>query len=498
MNWMIVPGNPALSALVLFLVATVFLYAARVPMHGLINNLLRTAAHALRLAARWLGRSAEELRARNRVVLLARGREEVAQAIEREFERVTKLVQRDLHGYPQLQRKLMDEITKIEEDYAKCGEVPPPPPAWTKAVSEISKLKGSGDGLVEKILEDIADSIEKIYDKVVGEYRAAFEERHKILGRAVPFWRSVDQSLKTVDRDMSVLQESAAKIDAQMEKYEKIAAKSQDAEQALTSSATVQFVIATIVLVIAFGGALVNFKLIALPMSAMVGAGDYVWGSLQASDIAALVIIFIEATMGLFLMETLRFTHLFPRINNLHDRQRIRLMWVAFTILLVLAGVEVGLAVMRDWIVQANLNLLRSLNPAAAEQAAAAAAQQTGWVHNMPIAAQMILGFTLPFALAFMAIPLEYFIHSARTVVGVALVLVMRSVSFVLRFTGNVFYHAGRTLVAFYDALIFIPLLIERGVRGARGGRKAANQDTLEITTFPPQEQFRRTGGKGL
>jgi len=351
---------------------------------------------------------------------------------------------------------------------------------------------------VEKILEDIADSIEKIYDKVVGEYRAAFEERHKILGRAVPFWRSVDQSLKTVDRDMSVLQESAAKIDAQMEKYEKIAAKSQDAEQALTSSATVQFVIATIVLVIAFGGALVNFKLIALPMSAMVGAGDYVWGSLQASDIAALVIIFIEATMGLFLMETLRFTHLFPRINNLHDRQRIRLMWVAFTILLVLAGVEVGLAVMRDWIVQANLNLLRSLNPAAAEQAAAAAAQQTGWVHNMPIAAQMILGFTLPFALAFMAIPLEYFIHSARTVVGVALVLVMRSVSFVLRFTGNVFYHAGRTLVAFYDALIFIPLLIERGVRGARGGRKAANQDTLEITTFPPQEQFRRTGGKGL
>jgi len=97
-----------------------------------------------------------------------------------------------------------------------------------------------------------------------------------------------------------------------------------------------------------------------------------------------------------------------------------------------------------------------------------------------------------------MAIPLEYFIHSARTVVGVALVLVMRSVSFALRFAGNVFYHAGRTLVALYDAVIFIPLLIERGVRSARGGKRAANQDTLEITQFPAHEQFRRTGGKGL
>jgi len=498
MNWMIVPENPALSALVLFLIATIFLYAARAPMHALINNVLRTAANALRLAARWLGRSAEELRARNRVVLLARGREEVTQAIEREFERVTKLVQRDLHGYPQLQRKLMDEVTKVEEDYAKCGEVPPPPPVWTKAVQEISKLKGSGDGLVEKILEDIADSIEKIYDKVVNEYRSAYQERHKILGRAVPFWRSVDQSLKTVDRDMSVLQESASKIDAQMEKYEKIAAASSEVEHALASSASVQFAIAAIVLMIALGGALVNFKLIALPMSAMVGAGDYLLGNLQAADVAALVIIFIEATLGLFLMETMRFTHLFPRINNLPDRMRIRFMWVSLTFLLIFAGVEVGLAVMRDWIVQANLNLLRSLNPAAAEQAAAAAAQQTGWVHNMPIAAQMILGFTLPFVLAFMAIPLEYFIHSARTVMGVVLVLVMRSVSFVLRFTGNIFYHAGRTLVAFYDALIFIPLLIERGVRSARGGGRAANRDTLEVTTFPAQEAFRRTGGKGL
>ena len=70
--------------------------------------------------------------------------------------------------------------------------------------------------------------------------------------------------------------------------------------------------LAGLVMMIAFGGAYVNFKLIALPMSAMVGGGDYITDTLQASEVAALVIILFETLMGLFLMETLRFTSLFP------------------------------------------------------------------------------------------------------------------------------------------------------------------------------------------
>jgi hypothetical protein len=39
--WMIWPGNPALSAVVLFLIALPFLYAARRPMQGLFRSLAR-------------------------------------------------------------------------------------------------------------------------------------------------------------------------------------------------------------------------------------------------------------------------------------------------------------------------------------------------------------------------------------------------------------------------------------------------------------------------
>src|SRR3990170_916129 len=112
--WMIWPGNPALSAVVLFLIALPFLYAARRPMQGLFRWLTRALSNPLRLGARWLASSAVLLRQRNRLVLLAHGREEAMKSIEREFERVTAVVQRDLQGYPALQRKLMDEITRIE------------------------------------------------------------------------------------------------------------------------------------------------------------------------------------------------------------------------------------------------------------------------------------------------------------------------------------------------------------------------------------------------
>ena len=48
--------------------------------------------------------------------------------------------------------------------------------------------------------------------------------------------------------------------------------------------------------------------------------------------------------MGLFLMESLRITRLFPVIGALPDKMRVRMLWVTFSILVLLASVEAGLA----------------------------------------------------------------------------------------------------------------------------------------------------------
>lgn len=495
MSWMIVAGNPVLSVLVLAGIGMLFLYAARKPLQGLVQAVTRAISRPLRLAARWLAAGAIELRQRNRLVLLAHGREETMKSIEREFERVSIVVQRDLQGYPALQRKLMDEITRIEEDFQKCGEVPPPPPEWTKAVTAMAKIKPSGDGLVERILGDISQSIDDIYDKVVAEYRRAYASRHKILKGFQPFWRSLGQTLNKVDKNITGLQDSAARIDAQMEKYQQINANLDKTEHALAASASIQFAISGLVMLIAIGGAFVNFKLISLPMSAMVGGGDYITNNLQASEVAALVIILFETLMGLFLMESLRFTHLFP-LSNVNEKMRRRLMWVSLSILLVLAGVEVALAVMRDLIVTQDLALKQALSGAAAAKPI-----DTSWVTKIPTAGQMILGFTLPFALAFVAIPLEYFMQSARTVFGTGLVLAIRALALVLRAIGSSVKQLGNAICLLYDAAIFAPLLIERAVLAMRAGTPAEAK-AAGVTPFAKRPagvdpERSATGGQG-
>ena len=465
--WMFWPGNPVLSAAVLFLLALPFLYAARTPLQAMVRALSQSVSKPLRLASRWMIHGANDLRARNRQVLLAHGREEAMKGIDREFERVTTIVQRDLQGYPALQLKLMDEITRIEEDYQKCGEVPPPPPEWTKAVAAIAKIKPSSDGLVERILADISTSIDEIYDKVVAEYRRSYQDRHRILKGFQPFWRSVQQTLGKVDKNITGLQNSAAKIDAQVEKVQQIHANMDRAEHSLAASASIQFAVALLVMLIAAGGAFVNFKLIALPMSAMVGGGDYITANLQAAEVAALVIILFEILMGLFLMESLRFTHLFP-LSNVTERMRRLMMWISLSILLVLAGFEVALAVMRDQIVAMDLALKQALGNASV------APIDIGWVANIPMMGQMILGFTLPFALAFVAIPLEYFVQSGRTVLGGGVVLFIKAIAVLLRVLGEVVRQLAKALCFLYDAVIFLPLIIERIFRA---NHKAATHD---------------------
>lgn len=458
-------ANPLSLGVIALVLALPVLYAARKPMHALLRALGELLEEPLKRVARWLLRAADELRRRNRTVLLAHGREEAAQRIEREFERVDAVVKRDLLTYPALQRKLMDELTRVEEDYQKCAEVPPSPPEWTRAVGEIAKIKPSGDRMVERILTDIHDSVNRIHDKALKEYRRAYAERHEILDRFKPTWRSLKETLTRVEKSVSGLAERAAVIDTHMAKFQQIVKGTDEAERVLSSSAMIQFVIAGFVLAVALGGTVINFNLIALPMSEMVGASSYI-GNVRTSDVAALVIILVEATMGLFVMECLRITHLFPRIGLMNDALRRRMLWIAFTLLLTLAGIESALAYMRDMIAADNQALKESL--------AMATAPAHGALSWVPTVGQMVLGFILPFALAFVAVPLEAFVYAGRTVGGAAVAGVLRAIALVLRYLAQAARSLATIAIALYDAVIFIPLLIERHLGGRGPGAESA------------------------
>ena len=402
------PGQPALSILLWVLLAVVLMYLGRSQAHSSIKSLARVIHNAMRLAARSILRAEHSLKSRNREVLLACGQESMERQLDREFHRVDLVVKRDLSGYPAMNRSLSNLVSRIDEDYSESTEVPPSPPTWIKAVSTVAKIPPTGDSMVTEILGTINTTLEGQHKNAMAEYREATNKRHKLLGKMTPYWRKLSQTLTEVDKNITGLQERSEAIDNKMKEYEEIRRGTDSSVRALSSSSMTQFVIAGFVLLIAIGGAMINFNLIALPMSEMVGGGSYI-GPYKASNVAALVIIMVEVTMGLFLMESLRITKLFPVIGTMDDRMRRRMVFVTFAILIILASVEASLAFMRD-VIAADMQALRQslANVEAVEST-------TSWI---PTVGQMVMGFILPFALTFVAIPLESFINSARTVGG--------------------------------------------------------------------------------
>ena len=463
--YLIVP-NPALSGLIWFFVISAVLYFARLPAKKYILAFGEVIHNAMRLAAHSVHSVDLRLMARNREVLLEGGREATERTIEREFARIESAVVNDLAQYPSLQRKLNESLTKIDEDYRQSTEVPPNPPDWCKVVESVAKIESNGDAMVAHILKDIHKSMVKAQDLAVKEHRRACTKRHGILKRLMPHWRSVKHVLGDVDRNITGILERATKIDRFMHDYEEILKGSDRATRILSSSAMTQFFVSAFVLGIAIGGAMVNFTLIARPMAEMVGGQSFV-GPFKVSEISALVIILVEISMGLFMMESLRITRLFPVIGALNDKLRVRMIWITFSFLFVLACVEAGLAFMREILMEDELATSAMLRGGAD---VAMAASDVAWITT---AAQMGMGFILPFALVFVAIPLETFISSTRTVLGVVASALLRALAFVLRLTGNIFRYSGKMAVNIYDLIIFGPLWLENAIFKKSGSGKS-------------------------
>jgi hypothetical protein len=455
--------NAALTGVIWFFILSSMLYIARLHAHRAILSATSAMHKALRLSARSVLVTIKRFNIRNEEVLLLQGREAAERIIEREFDRVDATVRKDLAEYPALHRYLSEEITKIDEDFQESIDVPPAPPGWVKAVEAVAKIPAAkGDPMVANVLEDIHQSLIKANTKATEEYRSASHKRHQYLTKMMPHWRKIKQVLTQVDKNVNSLLVRSTKIDMHMDEFEGVMRQSDRSVRTLSSSSLTQFFISAFVLVIAVGGAVINFHLIARPMSEMVGGSSILMG-FKMNTVAALVIILVELAMGLFLMETMRITRLFPVIGALNDKTRVRMMWAFFTILFILASVEAGLALMREWLVEGDELTKAYLR-------GESAAMDTGkdsylWITTV---AQMGLGFILPFALMFVAIPLETFVHSTRTVLGVLMVGMLRSLVWLLRFVGATLKFSGTTFIYTYDLIIFAPLGIERLVKNIK------------------------------
>lgn len=445
------PEQSGVSALIWLCIIVLLMWMARTPAHRTIRSFSLVIRNAMRMAAHAVTALEKRLLERNREVLLSAGMEETERYIEREFQRVEDVVTRDMSGYPSLQRDLKEQIIRIDEDYRESAEIPPVPKNYIKAIEAVNNINSNGDSMVANVLKAIHTTMKRNCDKETAEYRRSSKQRHKLLKTMMPYWRNLSRTLESVEKKIVGLEDRSKVIDSQIEKYEQIMAKTNLAERVLASSSMTQFFTSGLVLIIALLGAYVNFQLIALPMSEMVGGSSRL-GPMRASDVAALVLVFFEIVLGLFLMEAFQITRLFPIIGALNDKLRRNMAIIAFTLLFIFASVESSLAYMRDLLAADREALTQSL------AGVAVAAPEFRWITTV---GQMVMGFILPFALMLVAIPLESFVHSLRTVIGMIAVFLLQALAFVIRQLGSLSSNIGHILLNVYDLIIFIPLKIE-------------------------------------
>lgn len=445
---------PVASALLWLVLIVTALYFARPTAHKAIHAAAMTLYRSLKLASAGVAKTEVRLAERNREVLLAAGREAKERIVEREFDRVSETVRKELANYSALHRALSESIGRIEEDHQQAVDVPPDPPGWVKAVEAVAKID-TRDGRigVGNVLADIHKSLVKAHQEAMVAYREASARRHALLRKMRPEWRQIQQVLDHLGKNVDSLLSRSVTIDRHMQDHEDIVRGQDRAVSVLSSSSLVYFFVSLLVLLVAIGGATVNFSLIARPMAEMVGGTNLI-GGFRTADIAALVIIMVEISMGLFLMESLRITRLFPVIGALPDKVRVRMIWTTFSILLSLATVEAGLAYMREVLLHDELATSALLRGDADQSL-------TGQYLWITTAAQMGMGFILPFALTFVAIPLETFVHSSRTVLGLVGIGALRAFALLLRLLGSAFRYAGSLAEQLYDLPLFVPLWLE-------------------------------------
>ena len=468
-NMLSITSNTFLSMMIWIVLLLAALYFARRPFQRVVSSLTRIIYNAMRLSAASVLSAEKTLAQRNREVLMANGLESAERLVEREFDRINAAVVRDLGGYPNLQRQLLELTTRLDEDYSQSADVPPDLPNWIPIIESIANIKHSGDSMVANMLGEINRTLNEQHQAAIDNFRRSNAARHSILNKMLPIWRKIQKTLDDFGKAIGNLNQRAKSIDRYMDEYEQIRRQTDKAARKLSSSSLTRFFISALVLMIAFGGGLINFNLIALPMSELVGGASFI-GSYKTSDVAGLIIILIQLTMGLFLMESLRITRLFPVIGSLDDKMRLRIIWIALLLLAAMAGVESSLVFLRDRMAQDMGALGQTL--AGVGQAAPASSM-------IPTAGRIIMGFILPFTLAFAAIALESFVSSFRTVAGIVAAGALRLLAFLLRLIGNLGYYTGRLVINLYDLIIFPSIWLEDVITDPKSRRKEPAEERL-------------------
>ena len=454
-NFYLWPQNPGFSLFALWVGSVVFLWAARAPMVQVLRGLSRSLDSGVDSVSSWCQETGQDLGARQKDSLRAASELELQSRIAREVVRIDDSFSEKLGRYAEIQRQVDDLLKGLESDYDGCGDSPPEVPGWAGAVEAVSAIPDSADPNVKKVLEGIRESMTDAEKRALKTYREDTAKRHKILGRMRPVWKEIRSQLAGMQDAVSKAVQTSSKLSRYVDSYDELVRDRESDAHAASFSPIKPFLTALIVMAVALGGAFVNFQLIALPMSELVPAGARL-GGVAVSTISALVLVLMEAAVGIFLMDMLGITDLFPKLATVAPSRRRLILGLSLAGLFFLASVEASLAILREQIVAGDAALKHSLAGDAGAVVSVAADS------SIPIIGQAVLGFVLPWLLALVAIPLEMLLDSGRHVMAQLAVFGLHFAGGAVRVGGHALGSLVAALPSIYDVYIAIPLRIER------------------------------------
>ena len=439
------------------MLAMLLLYLLRRSAHSLLQRLARSLHRLLRLAARGCQRAEQRIRLRNHEVTKALAEALMERQLERRFMRIERLVERDLDNYQKLSAQINRQLSDIGEDYEASGEVPGPAPEWIAAVEALANLEGDqrNSEVMSRILGDMHTTVQQHHRETLREHRWTVAARHKVLAGLRPQWRKLAKLLEHIDQNIEILRQRLRQVDRHMGQFELLTAGS---GQGIMSSMLMRFVIALGFVSLATVAAWVNLHLLQEPLAEILNRQQI--GGLPLADLMAAIHIGITLVAASLVTESLRITHLLPLAGAMTRRGRTLMMWTGITLLSLAIGLE-------------SVALLDVVAMPSGDS-----------LSDLPALALSLVGVAIPLVVAISIIPLEYLLHTVRPVLGSCIQVLMHLSAMVLRLLAALSIDLGKLATIVYDAVIVLPLLVERTLEAKRSA--AAGENPVAAQPPPP------------
>lgn len=452
---MILEDQPFLSALVWLGIALVVLYVARTWVHRLLRRLSLAVVTLLRTMANALLALAQMLRERNRAVLLEQAKARLLMKIERDLHRLVIITDRDLANLPELKHRIRQHLDQLESDYHQSADHPLSAPDWVDAIDQVVRLRQtqSGHPVVAGLLRDMETSLNRQHRQAVSEYRKGMSHRHRLLHGLLPQWRRLHHGLDRLAHIIEQLANQTHLLDRHLATYHRIETDSDQVYRGLLLSQTSQWFFASVLLLAGISIAWFNTELIRTPMQVVMGDATLLAGW-PLSQVAAYAMVLVYLVLGALLLETLQLTQRLDSFSVLSPLQRRALTGFLLTLLLLAALAQAGLLYLRDHHQSLTLYQQWIQYPVIIVQSPAL----DEWLQ---LAATMLLGFTLPFILIFLVLPLERWLDASRVLVVLGLVAFLMLLASALKGLAMLSRHLLMLLGSAYDLLISLPLWVE-------------------------------------